>query len=363
MRALFAFLLLVWTAPLHAAETIDIAASDGLACALYRDGAVYCFGSLPGSGLELPLVARKVEGLPPATAIAVGRLGACAVDRESRLWCWGIDVQRSIREDRLIASAKPFLVEGLPPVVAVDAGYSHFCAIGDNSELWCWGDNPCGEVGCGHNDPVAEPKRVPYIRNIKSVSAGVNNTCAVSWTFELLCWGTDNPTMFGVGREFIFESNEPLLLKKEYFGLMSTVSNGRNFACGIRTDGQVTCWGSNIMGQLGTKTPRLGSYAGIAEVDGIRDATDLDTTYFGACAVEDGVVVCWGEDGFEGAQSRLPTRLDWFSEATAVAMADAFTCAVDAGEVYCWGSYGAQHDAPLIEGMTPDHPVRVPGLP
>lgn len=349
-----------------AADAVDVDVSEFLGCALYDDGGVYCFGQFPGQEFEQPIIAQKVLGLPPAASIATGRFGACAIEISGLLWCWGLDYQRSERSQELVLSNRPFQVEGLPKVRAVDMGFNHICAISVSQEAWCWGMNTCGEVGCGHSDPVPEPKKVPYSEGVQHISAGVNNTCATFSGGELVCWGTDNPTQ--PGRPFIYESPDPTLLHEEYFGKMGQVSNGRNFACGIRRGGEVTCWGSNIMGQLGTETPRLSEGAiGIGEVEGVTDAKDIDASYFNACAVQNSQVICWGAPLFKstseaGAMSQPPTPVTGIEGATSVSLAPPFGCAVASGQVMCWGEEEFE-GKPLIEGMTPTNPVVVPGMP
>ncbi|MFD0980628.1 hypothetical protein [Tropicimonas aquimaris] len=348
-----------------ASEAVDVAVSDWHGCALYDSGEVYCFGQIAGSEFNIPFTAYHVPDLPPAVSIAAGRFGACAIDKQGSLWCWGYDFQRSHRAGEEIVSKVPFQVEGLSKVRSVDMGYSHICAIPESLDVWCWGENTCGEVGCGHTDPVSEPTKVPYTEGVQWISAGVNNTCATFNTGWLVCWGSDNPTM--PGKPFIYESPEPILMDEDYFGSMNQIANGRNFACGIRSlvNGEVTCWGSNIMGQLGTDTPRISEGpVGIGEVDGITNAMDIDATYFNACAVAGDQVICWGAPLFSDTSEMLqpPTPIEGLIGATRVAIGPNFGCAVVEGEVLCWGF--ADHEGkPIIEGMTPSAPVTVPGLP
>lgn len=211
----------------------------------------------------------------------------------------------------------------------------------------------------------AEPTRVPFIYAVKSLSTGVNNTCVVFGAGNLSCWGSDNPT--NEGNPFLYETVVPLRFDINYFGAMRTVSNGRNFACGIRSSGEVTCWGANIMGQLGTEAPRIGeSWVGIAEVDGIENARDLDASYFNACAVEDGRVICWGAPLFlsadEAGMSQPPTAVPHIMNATRVSLGSMYGCAIENGGVVCWG-HNELDGLPLLEGMSRDSPVNVTGLP
>lgn len=342
--------------PAGAQQVVDVGVGDAHGCALYEDGAVWCWGDMPGAGATTPFSAWKVEPLPPARRLAVGRLGACAIDRQGTLWCWGFDLQRSSRSQEPVVSIQPARVEGLPPASDAAIGYSHICAIAEaRGTVWCWGENPCGELGCGDVEPRSEPTRVRFVVNALRISAGVSNTCVVVRGGRLSCWGSDNPTMPGLA-PFVFDSPEPLIFDEEAIGGLTEVANGRNFACGIRFDGRVTCWGSNILDQLGTTAPRLGeAFGGIGEVEGIDAAEDLDASYFGACAVQSGEVICWGALE-SGPVSASP--LGSVGKATRVGLGTLFSCAVVDGRVLCWG----QGDD-VLPGMSQTVAVPVPGLP
>jgi alpha-tubulin suppressor-like RCC1 family protein len=352
-----------------ASEAIDVAVFEYIGCALYEDGAVYCWGHFPVEGHDVPpFRAKRIESLPPAVSVAAGRFGACAVDEKAVLWCWGADYQRSVRENRYIASMEPFMVEGLPPIRAATLGYNHMCALSRDGEVWCWGENPRGEVGSGDQKPKGEPFQVMLPEPAQSVSAGINNTCAVLESHQVACWGSDNPTR--QGRAFVYESTKPVFLDPAQFGLFDNVANGRNFACGIRNDGRVTCWGSNVMGQLGTTKPRVGQGVwGVGDVRDVRRAEDLDADYFYACAVTNGRVYCWGNVTFAdqprpGLGGTVPAQVSGITGATRVGIGPIFACAVDAGRVLCWGlQYEEGTQTAVIEGMRPDKTVLVPGLP
>ena len=332
----------------EAAQAIDVSVSQGLGCGVYDDGSVYCWGDFPRLASD---EAIRITELPPAVSIATGRFGGCAIDHQSLVRCWGLDYQRSVAEGKNIVSMKPFPVHGLPRVKSVSLGFGHFCALSLEGEIWCWGDNPCGEIGCGDKEFKPSPVQVALPLPAISLSTGVNNTCAVLNTGQVSCWGSDNPTRSGM--PFVYESTEPIFLDPFVVGLFKQVANGRNFACGITVRSKVTCWGSNIMGQIGAKEPRIsGGLSGIGEVDNIDDAVDLDASYFFACAVEQGKVICWGNPSSVGKTGVV----EGIENATRVGAGTQFACAVDAGSIKCWGQ-------PLYEGMSPTNPVSVPGLP
>ncbi len=73
------------------------------------------------------------------------------------------------------------------------------------------------------------------------VSAGAGYACAIRWNGTVACWGADD---YGLSRP--------------PSGTFTQVSAGRLHACGIRTGGHVACWGVNDHGsQLPRRAPSL----------------------------------------------------------------------------------------------------------
>ena len=139
-------------------------------------------------------------------------------------------------------------------------------------------------------------------------------------------------------------------------------SLGGNSACAVRALGEVVCWGSGGLGQIGdgASTPRTRpvtialSRARIIGVGGDH-----------ACAGTESGVYCWGnnDDGQlgDGTTTRRPTPVSVsLSDVTALAGGGSHTCAISSGNVYCWGrndegqagSMGVIHVPTMVSGRT-----------
>ena len=136
------------------------------------------------------------------------------------------------------------------------------------------------------------------------------------------------------------------------------VSGGEGFACAVRTDGSVVCWGHNAFGQTGQPLAG-GETCGNAPcrlptvVAGITNAAKIASGPLQSCVVTTaGKVVCWGanDDGVLGrpinAESPCnghtctptPKEVDGIVDAVGVAVARSSACAWNAaGAVTCWG--------------------------
>ncbi len=133
-------------------------------------------------------------------------------------------------------------------------------------------------------------------------------------------------------------------------------------ACAIRSGG-LQCWGNNDDGQLGDGTKISRAYP--AWVTGLgpgTNVTDVSMGYHHVCAVQAGVVKCWGQKFFIEDDQLQPAILDGLAgTASQVAVGYYHACAlVDAG-VHCWGrgESGALGDGKKSDSVLP---VAVTGL-
>ena len=96
------------------------------------------------------------------------------------------------------------------------------------------------------------------------------------------------------------------------------VAADSSFACAIKTDHTITCWGSNLEGKA---SPPLGDFTAIA------------TGFSHACAIEDDrTVQCWGYDGDAGLVDAPGGHF------TAITVGWSHSCGIEVdGSVACWG--------------------------
>ena len=132
-----------------------------------------------------------------------------------------------------------------------------------------------------------------------SVSAGRFYTCGVKSDGSLACWGT-----------LTMEYNPSV-------GSFASVSTGHQYLCGVMSDGSVACW-DTIEGGV---TLPVGSY------------TSVSTGGEHECGVKtDGSVECWGTD--DHGQSTPPA-----GSFTSVSAGYQSTCGVKTdSSIVCWGS-------------------------
>lgn len=108
-------------------------------------------------------------------------------------------------------------------------------------------------------------------------------------------------------------------------GVLTTIAAGNDHACGIRTGGAITCWGSNANGRA---TPPSGSFTSI-------------TANAHTCGVRvNGAVTCWGPNGYGKASAPNGAFTD-------VAAGYDHTCGLRTnGTLACWGSNNFNQSTP-----------------
>ncbi|KAI7839168.1 hypothetical protein COHA_007058 [Chlorella ohadii] len=123
--------------------------------------------------------------------------------------------------------------------------------------------------------------------------------CGIRADGSLACWGTDSSGLglLGAGEAGLGGSTSPLPLAEP--GPWSGLSAGTGFSCGIKSDDQSAwCWGNNAVGQLG-----CGSIGNTHAAIPCRVASGERwlrvvagaTTACGISAANEGSLWCWGD--------------------------------------------------------------------
>ena len=281
-------------------EVRQLALGHSHACALRRDGSVWCWGSnwqgQLGVGNDARVTAAcrddvacartplTVPGIR-ARSIAAGGDTSCAVLEDGRVACWGDAAFGQIAKasdlctaSGLACARKPVVVDGVTDVSHVAVGVWHVCARRKDGRLLCWGGNGHGQVGvsrgsgarCYGDQPcVRQPTIVPGVR-ARQVVTGAFHSCALEADGQVKCWGRDDGGQLGAGTAD--ETYKVAILGKTY-PCTSTPRPVRDLAritrlaaggtCAISDDGRLLCWGSDVFGELG-----VGGAAGRCRING-----------------------------------------------------------------------------------------------
>ena len=112
-------------------------------------------------------------------------------------------------------------------------------------------------------DPTADDTPTTQIYSFQSLAAGGSHTCGLFTDGTVSCWGANN----------IGQASAPT-------GSFQSISAGYDHSCGVRADGTITCWGADHNGQASAPT---GSFQSVSA--GQNHSCGLHT---------DGTITCWG---------------------------------------------------------------------
>lgn len=354
---------------LPAAAVAAIRAQGLSTCSIDVQGGAYCWGfggPKFGRGETRSLLqAARVPFDGAVSSLSIGDWALCLVGDEHRVHCAGspADDQLGIAAPVQRHEARP--VKLARPAVQLVVGQES-CALDAAGVAQCWGPNENGAVGDGtrrvRTTPVDIAGRYSRLRSGDGLNCGVTLPGAAA-----RCWGY--PPSFQ-GRE-----DALLLAPSPLAGLdanVADVGGEPSSACVRRTDGALQCWGGNFTGQLGRGTAESVIDETPANVVGLAaGVTDFATGGFFNCAVQDGAVKCWGENGSRqlGNDSGAPLHA---SPVTALLPRPALqvsitgsqgVCALDdLGDVYCWGWDQAAWISGGPNGALLALPTRLPGL-
>lgn len=212
------------------------------------------------------------------------------------------------------------------------------------------------------------PQLTPVpLTGIQQISAGGATTCAITTAGAVKCWGDNHFGQLGNDSDQLYS-----LIPVDVHGLQSGVTKisvGTAYACALRADGGIKCWGKNDSGQLGNGTFEHSAVP--VEVVGLTEgAIDIQTGNLHTCAITAvGGTKCWGNDLYgklgngELSSSAVPTDVIGLSTGTlAVTVGGSHTCALTLEKnVKCWG-YNFHGELGDNSTLNREAPVDVEGL-
>ncbi|WP_420445445.1 hypothetical protein [Candidatus Poriferisodalis sp.] len=275
------------------------------ACALRTNGTIACWGSDLGGNFGLTPRNGQVSDAPAGvfTAISAGGLGACALRVDGSIACWGDDELHDARTPKYHcrpSSCNAVNVHGMDgpsglgvpsgTFSEVSVGVSYACAIRTAGTIECWGKRSAMPGG-----GIAFP---PPAGEFVSVSAGFRFACGLRSGRAVVCWPG------------FVERNDQSQGPIGEFENISTISD--DVACGIRTDGTLTCWAHPWAFSNGV-WHTVGSDSRAVVIDSSVPSGRYSQVSVASsphvCALNiDGVIECWGAN--DAYQASPATRID-----------------------------------------------------
>lgn len=262
----------------------------------------------------------------------------------------------------------PRPVKRVSGIRALAPGGDHHCELKTDRTVWCRGSNTRGQLGLGHLRAQRRLSQLPKLQGVVSLATSWRTSCAARTDGSAWCWGDAASGQAGDGGQVCPEGDDRCangrLHKSPHrvagLGNVRQVFAAYGFACGLKKDATLWCWGENDAGQLGDGTRRTSSKP--RRVRGLSGVRQVALSTNQSCAVTtSGALWCWPGPG-KGQRRLHPRRIPGLTGVSAVAMGTDHVCAVaTGGQVWCWGK---NQQGQLGDGTRKDrpNPVRAQGV-
>jgi alpha-tubulin suppressor-like RCC1 family protein len=314
-----------------------------------------------------------VRGVPNAQAIVASRVGTsstphvCAL-ADGAVYCWGGNQASKLGLGDVNGRTSATKIDALGAgVVQLALGDDHTCARDPLRGILCFGDNAYRQVNSGNARSVATPTINPEVgtRNFW-IAAGAHHTCVVRETNRPMCWGSGQSGEIGDGRQDA--TNRPTVVGGAAVSV-TRMALGFRSTFAVLSDGAVAAWGLNSSNQLGDGDIENRALPALVTALG-SDNVDVVAGNVYACALKrNGSVFCWGTgaSGELGQGSlnpvRQPTRIDALgTDVIEIVAGDAHTCVRKRdGSLWCWGRNNFGQSNGADPSASPLHtPTRIP---
>ena len=234
--------------------------------------------------------------------VVAGFFHTCALRTNGTIQCWGNNAQNQMGAlladgGSLGAYVSTPAESGLSGVKQLDVGGRFGCGLLGDGGVSCWGTNASAELGrgtSGASDPASAPVvGVPGVVTRVGRSLGYGEGIILSDQTVRL-WGWNNHGQLGPATDAgLSGTMVPLGL-----GGVVDLGIGGGTSCAVTSDGGAACWGATALGAAGADPDGGASQPTPGQVGGVSDAVQVAVGWDGfACVLrKDGSVACWGNN-------------------------------------------------------------------
>ncbi|TXI10810.1 MAG: hypothetical protein E6Q68_07420, partial [Polynucleobacter sp.] len=221
---------------------------------------------------------------------------AAAIDTSGRLWMWGDNFWGQTSQATTTAPVlTPTQVGAATTWSDVGIGFSHTLALRTDGTIWAWGDNVYGQLGQGGatTTPNITPTQVGTDTDWVKISVGTYHNVALKSDGTLWVWGDNTYGQHGDGTTGA-PVTSPIQVGTDTDWV--DVEAKSYMVGGKKSDGTLWTWGLNTNGQLGhgnTTSP-------VATPTQVGTDTDWDLLSMGGLGTAgiktDGTLWVWGSN-------------------------------------------------------------------
>ena len=247
---------------------VEVGAGSSHACARLDDGRVVCWGDNSSGqrgdagGPSAAAVTSGGSVIDDAVGLSVGVSQVCVIRPGGVIECAGLNNSGQLGDGTDLERSGFITVqrdEGGPlgDVTAAQEGSFHGCALA-TSGVWCWGRADNGQLGNGATPlaPLAAvPAALPDLASdgVVDLFVGFQSTCVVRASGGTWCWGEIEN--FALDELIVFvDETQPTELPDLPPAVAVASGIGGDHLCVVTSAGELSCFGRNNVGQLGTGT-------------------------------------------------------------------------------------------------------------
>ncbi|MDI1234545.1 MAG: choice-of-anchor D domain-containing protein [bacterium] len=227
-------------------------------------------------------------------SVSAGGFFSIALKANGTLWSWGSNSFGQLGDGKITNTrTKPYQVGTDKDWVYIVAGTSYAMAIKSDGSLWAWGDNRSGQLGENASLSRTKPYKIGNYSDWISVQAGEYHSSGLRSDGSLWSWGANSHGELGDGTKTM--SKIPVKIGGEKWAkIFGGDSAHRTF--GIKSNGTLWAWGSNIYGDLGIGKSTFG------ELIPVRVGTDSNWVRITTSGLftfgqkSNGTLVAWGNN-------------------------------------------------------------------
>jgi hypothetical protein len=211
-----------------------------------------CWGRLTGTPLDTPTATTPAF----AQLSTIGGF-ACGMTASGDRYCWGDNARGQLGTGAIGGMTT------VPPATAQETGLSAI-EVGDNfacelksGGVYCWGDDGNGQLAPQpfSSDPIPSPSQVGIngspLTSCQQLAVTQRFACALCGG-QVYCWGSDGN--HGLGRDPDSsppDANVPAPPALPSGKQWTMIAAGSWHGCALDSSGELYCWGSGVLGQLG----------------------------------------------------------------------------------------------------------------
>ena len=317
----------------------------------------------------------SISAIDPTGRIAAGDKHTCAIAVNNIIWCWGDNQFSQLGSAALpdLPSLIPVQTTSLPGsriAHRVAAGANHTCVLATDGTVWCWGQNGNGNLGDGSFLNQGDPVQVVLDGTATMIAAGGSTTCAALSDNSLKCWGKGSSGQIGNGAALLSNGTPVSTSLVPDSFTVAHIEIGTTHSCAISVAGAAWCWGQSTFGRLGT-TASSNAVTPTATASLGSTASEVAAGGAHTCALlSNGTISCFGSNNMgqlgqalATASSSTPTLVTLAATATHVTAGSQFTCALlSTAVVHCFGDNASGQLGSGSSGAARESPGAVTGL-